>query len=163
MSLPCTSYSSLRKALQAAKPAGLSARACDTTKTDHWQGAVCRMQDVHARRVVAMAERISLGLPVDTDNPPSGPQRYPKQPCPEVKGSLAHLHPAAALSCICARQRKAICAVSMSLMNVSRTLATLPSSSSAFIACTYALQATCLQRVEVDADSVYCQLQMHNQ
>ena len=35
------------------------------------------MQDVHARRVVAMAERIHAGLPVDTDNPPSGPQRYP--------------------------------------------------------------------------------------
>ena len=35
----------------------------------------CRMQDVHARRVVAMAERIHAGLPVDTDNPPSGPQR----------------------------------------------------------------------------------------
>ena len=36
----------------------------------------CRMQDVHARRVVAMAERLHAGLPVDTDNPPSAPLRY---------------------------------------------------------------------------------------
>ncbi|KAL0021789.1 hypothetical protein WJX77_000694 [Trebouxia sp. C0004] len=34
-----------------------------------------RMQDVHARRVVAMAERVHAGLPVDTNNPPSVPQR----------------------------------------------------------------------------------------
>ncbi|KAL3142111.1 hypothetical protein ABBQ32_004729 [Trebouxia sp. C0010 RCD-2024] len=34
-----------------------------------------RMQDVHARRVVAMTERIHAGLPVDTDNPPSTPLR----------------------------------------------------------------------------------------
>lgn len=57
------------------------------------------MQDVHARRVVAMAERISAGLPVDTDNPPSGPQRYPKQSWHllKVKGLLANLHLSAGL------------------------------------------------------------------
>ena len=37
------------------------------------------MQDVHARRVIAMADRIHAGLPVDTDYSPSGPQRYLKQ------------------------------------------------------------------------------------